>query len=50
MMVLHKRVGMLQMTKHEFDTPNHRKEHKTDGTTVTVDWDASNYTISPELK
>ena len=52
MMALHKRVGMLEMTKHEFLDSNYRKERTTfaDGTTVTVDWDASNYTIFPELK
>ena len=35
-----------------FYDPNYRKERTTysDGTTVTVDWDTSNYTISPELK
>ena len=52
MMALHKRVGMLEMTKHEFLDASYRKERTTysDGTTVTVDWDTSNYTISPELK
>ena len=29
MMALHKRVGMLQMTKHEFLDPNYRKERTT---------------------
>ena len=52
MMALHKRVGMLEMTRHEFLDANYRKERTTysDGTTVTVDWDTSNYTIAPELK
>ena len=52
MMALHKRVGMLEMTKHEFLDARYRKECTTysDGTTVTVDWDTSNYTISPKLK
>jgi len=52
MMALHKRVRMLEMTRHEFLEANYRKERTTysDETTVTVDWDTSNYTISPELK
>ena len=52
MMALHKRVGMLEMTKHEFLDTNYRKERTTfvDGTTVTVDWDANSYKVEPELK
>jgi hypothetical protein len=52
MMALHKRVGMLEMTKHEFLDGNYRKERTTfaDGTTVTVDWDTNSYKIDPELK
>ena len=51
MMKLHKRVGMLEMTKHEFLDTNYRSERTTfaDGTTVTVDWDSSTYKIEPEL-
>jgi hypothetical protein len=49
---LHKRVGMLEMTNHEFLDPQRKKERTTfaDGTTVTVDWDTNNITISPEVK
>ena len=49
---LHKRVGLLEMTKHEFLDNNYRKERTTfaDGTTVTVDWDASTVKIDPEVK
>ncbi|HZJ46315.1 MAG TPA: DUF5696 domain-containing protein [Pyrinomonadaceae bacterium] len=52
MCVLHKRVGMLEMTRHEFLGNNYRKERTTfaDGTTVTVDWDSSSYKIEPESR
>jgi hypothetical protein len=52
MCALHKRIGMLEMTRHEFLDRNYRKERTTfaDGTTVTVDWDANSYKIEPELK
>jgi Family of unknown function (DUF5696) len=52
MMALHKRVGLLEMTRHEFLDPNYRKERTTfaDGTTVTVNWDENSFTINPELK
>jgi len=52
MTALHKRIGLLEMTKHEFLGSNYRKERTTfaDGTTVTVDWDANSYKIEPELK
>ena len=52
MAALHKRVGLLEMTKHEFLDANYRKERTTfaDGTTVTVDWDANTVKIDPELK
>jgi hypothetical protein len=52
MCALHKRVGMLEMTRHEFLGNNYRKERTTfaDGTTVTVDWDTNSYRIEPELK
>jgi hypothetical protein len=51
MMTLHKRVGMLEMTKHEFLDGAYRKERTTfaDGTTVTVDWDTTSYKIEPQL-
>jgi len=49
---LHTRVGLLEMTKHEFLDPQRKKERSTfaDGTTVTVDWDTKAVTISPEVK
>jgi len=52
MMKLHKRVGMLEMTKHEFLDTNYRSERTAfaDGTTVTVNWDSNSYKIEPELK
>lgn len=52
MAALHRRVAMLEMTKHEFLGANYRKERTTfaDGTTVTVDWDANTFKIEPELK
>src|SRR6266478_648217 len=51
MAALHKRVGLLEMTKHEFLDSNYRKERTTfaDGTTVTVDWDANTAKIDPSL-
>ncbi len=51
MAALHKRVGLLEMTNHEFLDKNYRKKRATfaDGTTVTVDWDRNTVTISPEL-
>jgi len=52
MCALHKRIGMLEMTRHDFLSNNYRKERTTfaDGTTVTVDWDTNSYRIEPELK
>jgi len=49
---LHKRVALLEMTKHEFPDKNYRKEHSTfsDGTTITIDKDADTFEIFPELK
>jgi uncharacterized protein DUF5696 len=49
---LHKRVGLLEMTKHEFLDKGRRKERTTfvDGTTVTVDWDNNTAEVRPELK
>ncbi|MGH9969021.1 MAG: DUF5696 domain-containing protein [Pyrinomonadaceae bacterium] len=51
MLSLHRRVALLEMTKHEFLGDNYRKERTTfaDGTTVTVDWDANTFKIEPEL-
>jgi hypothetical protein len=51
MMALHKRVGLLEMTRHEFLDKNYRRERATfaDGTTVTVDWDTNTFTVSPAL-
>lgn len=52
MAALHARVGLLEMTKHEFLDKSRRRERTTfaDGTTVTVDWDAKTADIQPELK
>lgn len=52
MAALHKRVGMLQMTDHEFLGGGYRKERTTfaDGTTVTVDWDRKTVTVVPKLE
>ena len=51
MMALHKRVGLLEMTRHEFLDANYRKERTTfaDGTTVTVDWNTNGFEINPAL-
>ena len=51
MAALHKRLALMEMTKHEFLDEKFRKERTTfsDGTTVTVDWDASACEIQPEL-
>jgi hypothetical protein len=52
MAALHERLALIEMTKHEFLDKNYRKERTTfaDGTSVTVDWDANTFEISPELK
>jgi Family of unknown function (DUF5696) len=51
---LHRRVGLLEMTNHQFLDANRRKERTTfaDGTTVTVDWDTKpvTTTISPAAR
>ena len=46
---LHRRVALLEMTKHEFLNQSFSRERSTfaDGTTVTVDWDADTATVSP---
>jgi hypothetical protein len=51
MAALNKRVGLLEMTKHEFlDADRHRERSTfTDGTTVTVDWTARTFEIKPDL-
>ena len=51
MSALHKRVGMLEMTRHEFLGNNYRQERTTfaDGTTVTVNWDTNTFAINPSL-
>ncbi|MBN2375579.1 MAG: family 16 glycosylhydrolase [Sedimentisphaerales bacterium] len=48
---LHRRVGMLEMTGHEFLDGGWRRQRTTfaDGTTVTVDFDADTYEITPAL-
>jgi hypothetical protein len=52
MAALHARVGLSEMTNHEFLDANRRQERTTfaDGTVVTVDWDARTVRITPELK
>src|SRR5438552_110942 len=51
MMTLHKRVGLLEITRHEVLDANYRKERTTfaDGTTVTVDWNTNGFEINPAL-
>jgi hypothetical protein len=51
MCALHERVGLLEMTKHEFLDQSFRKQRTTfaDGTTVTIDLDKNNFEISPQL-
>ncbi len=46
---LHQRIGLLEMTNHEFLDKARRKERTTfsDGTTVTVDWDSNTAEIKP---
>jgi hypothetical protein len=52
MAALHRRVGLAEMTNHEFLDKNYRRERTTfaDGTTVTVDWDRKTATVSPDLQ
>jgi Family of unknown function (DUF5696) len=49
---LHRRVGLLAMTNHEFLDPDRRRERTTfaDGTTVTVDWQANSVEIRPDVQ
>ena len=51
MAALHARVGLLEMTRHEFLDSSRQKERTTfaDGTTVTVDWAAKTVTIVPDV-
>ncbi len=48
---LHRRVGLLEMVNHEFLNPARTSERTTfsDGTTVTVDWDAKTVEVKPDL-
>jgi hypothetical protein len=50
MAALHKRVGLLEMTNHEFLDASYRNERTTfsDGTTVTVDWNTKAVAIHPD--
>jgi hypothetical protein len=50
--VLNKRVGLVEMTNHEFLDPERHRERTTfaDSTTVTVDWQSGSVDIKPELK
>jgi hypothetical protein len=51
MAALHQRVGLLELTNHEFLDAARTKERTTfaDGTTVTVDWKANTVAIAPEV-
>ena len=48
---LNERVGLLEMTNHEFLDESRRKQRTTfsDGTTVTIDLDGETYEVSPDL-
>jgi len=52
MCALNARVGLLEMTKHEFLDGHLRRQRFTyaDGTTVTIDLDAGTYAVSPDLR
>ena len=52
MAALNKRVGLLEMTDHQFLDKDRHQERTTyaDGTTVTVDWTTDSVTINPPLK
>lgn len=49
---LHKRVGLLEMTSHEFLDAGRTQERTTfaDGTTVTVDWTKKSVSIDPDVE
>ncbi len=51
MSALHKRVGLLEMTNHEFLDKSFRKQRTTfaDGTKITIDLDRDTFEISPKL-
>jgi hypothetical protein len=51
MSALNKRVGLLEMTNHEFLDESHRKQRTTfaDGTKVTIELDSNTFEITPEL-
>ncbi|MFB0555556.1 MAG: DUF5696 domain-containing protein [Phycisphaerae bacterium] len=51
MSALHERVGLLEMTNHEFLDESFRKQRTTfaDGTKVTIDLDSDTFEISPKL-
>jgi hypothetical protein len=51
MAALHARVGLLEMTSHEFLDASRQKERTTfaDGTTVTIDWANSTVEIKPDV-
>lgn len=48
---LHKRVALLEMTRHEFLDANHRRQRTTftDGTRVTIDLDNDQWKVEPPL-
>ena len=52
MAALHMRVGLVEMTNHEFLDRDRHRERTTfaDGTTVTVDWEKQTVEIAPDLK
>lgn len=49
---LHKRIGLLEMTNHEFLDAKRQQERTTfaDGTTVTVNWSENAVSINPPLE
>jgi hypothetical protein len=51
MSALHKRVALAELTRHEFFDTNFKREQSTfsDGTTVTVDWEAKTVKIEPDV-
>jgi hypothetical protein len=51
MSALHERVGLLEMTNHEFLDESYRKQRTTfaDGTQVTIDLDSDTFEITPKL-
>jgi hypothetical protein len=51
MCALHERVGLLEMTNHQFLDKSYRRQRTTfaDGTTVTIDLDKDSFEVSPKL-